>query len=168
MDALTTPGPNGLPPLFYQRFWNVIGSDVSKVVLTFIEFRKMLKKINYTYVYLILKQENPNEMSHIHPFSLCNVVYKIASTILTNCLKLILPEIISHYQSVFVPGRLISNNTIFATEIVHFIFRSKRGKKGFMAMKLDISKAYDCVDWGFLKGILEAMGFPSYQTNLLM
>lgn len=87
MDALTAPSPDRLPPLFYQQFWNVISSNVSRAVLTFIKFRKMLKKINYTYVSLIPKQANPNEMSHLRLFSLCNVVYKIASKVLTNRLS---------------------------------------------------------------------------------
>lgn len=143
MNALTALGPCRLSPLFYQWFWNVVGSDVSRAVFSFIESRKMLKKINYTYVSLIPKQVNPSKMSHLHPISLCNVVYKIAFKVLTNRLKLILPKIISHHQSAFVPGCLISNNIILATEIAHFIFKCKRGKKGFMAMKHGINKAYD-------------------------
>lgn len=128
----------------------------------------MLSKINYTFVTLIPKQSNPREMSHFRPISLCNVIYKISSKVLTNRLKLVLPSLISHHQGAFVPGCMISDNTILATEIANFLFKFKRGKKGFMDLKLHISKAYDRVDWVFLRGVMATMGFPSNWINLLM
>ena len=69
--------------------------------------------------------------------------YKIVAKVLTNRLKSIMPKIISPTQSAFIPGRLIFNNTLVATEIAHHMHKSSSGWNGVMALKLDISKAHD-------------------------
>jgi hypothetical protein len=94
------------------------------------------------------------------PISLCNIVYKIISKILANRLKVHLPKIISPLQSAFVPNRNIQDNTILAHELLHF-FKAKRGKGGFMFLKMDMEKAFDRMEWNFLLAILDKLGFSS-------
>ena len=77
---------------------------------------------------------------------------------MANRLKQVLPHIISPTQSAFVPGRLIMDNVLVAYETLHTMHARKKGKKGTLALKLDISKAYDCVEWQFLQRIMEKMG----------
>ena len=84
---------------------------------------------------------------------------RIISKVIVNRLKLILPNVISDSQSAFVPNRLITDNTTVAYEILHRMRNRKRGKVGQMAVKLDISKAYDRVEWSFLQGIMQKLGF---------
>ncbi len=97
-------------------------------------------------------------MSNFRLISLCNVVYKIISKVLANRLKLVLPCIISESQSAFVPGRLIIDNVSVAFKFIHKLKAKRTGKKGEMAIKLDMSKAYYHVEWIYLESIMR-MGF---------
>ncbi|KAM2974363.1 hypothetical protein FF1_000669 [Malus domestica] len=65
---------------------------------------------------------------------------KFWNIVLVNRLKVVIPKIISQTQSAFVPGRNISDNTILASEVANYLFRRRRGKKGFTSLKLDINK----------------------------
>lgn len=110
---------------------------------------------------LIPKVWNTDCIKDLRPISLCNVVYTLVSKVVANWLKLILDELISTNQSVFVPGRLISDNTILACEMSHFMKRKRKGRDVYMALKLDMSKAYDRVEWTFLEGMMLNLGFAA-------
>lgn len=162
------PGPDGMSPFFFQKYWDMVGVDVSNAVIHFLTTREMPHNLNFTHVVLIPKSKEPQDMSQLRPIALCNVIYKIASKVLANRLKVFLTDIISPQQSVFVPDRLISDNTLVASELAHFIHNLRRGKEGFLALKLDISMAYDRLEWHFLWGILSHMGFDSDWIELIM
>lgn len=78
---------------------------------------------------------------------------------LANRLKKILDSVVSASQSAFVPGRLITDNWIIAFELMHALKKKSDGKKGWLALKLDMRKAYDRVEWSFLLGMMEKLGF---------
>lgn len=121
-----------------------------------------------TNIALIPKKQAPKTMMDLRPISLCNVLYKVASKVLANRLKQVIDLIISENQSAFIPGRLITDNVMISYEIMHYLKRKGKGKDGYMALKLDMSKAYDRVEWGYLKAILARLGFAEKLVNLIM
>nr|DAD24222.1 TPA_asm: hypothetical protein HUJ06_025685 [Nelumbo nucifera] len=136
-------GLDGLNPTFYQKFWPLIGKDIFQVVVSWLYREEFPASLNDTTIVLIPKCESPKTMKDLRPISLCNVLYKIVSKVLANRLKVLLPNIISNAQSAFVPGRAITDNVLVAFELIHFMRRKRKGKVGEVALKIDISKAYD-------------------------
>lgn len=124
--------------------------------------------INQTHIVLIPKKRKCESPVDFRPISLCNVLYKLLSKVLANRMKRALPEIIHESQKGFVPGRLIIDNVLVAYECFHFLRKKKTWKKGFLGLKLDMSKAYDCVEWGFLESMMLKLGFPNCYTRLVM
>ena len=91
MGPTKAPGPDGMNALFYQKFWHIVGNDVSSAMLEFLNFGIMIPEINYTHLVLIPKIKSPEKMTNFRLISLCNVIYKIISKVLANRLKIILP-----------------------------------------------------------------------------
>ncbi|KAB2619858.1 hypothetical protein D8674_037424 [Pyrus ussuriensis x Pyrus communis] len=168
MHPTTAPGPDGMTPRFYQKHWAVVSSDVCDCMRHLLSTGSMLRQVNYTLVTLIPKKVDPTSMTQLRPISLCNVIYKICSKVLTNRLKVVLPDIISPSQSVFIARRLISNNYLVASEIAHFMKRKNSGWNGVMALKLDISKAYDRIEWSFLEQIMRRLCFADEWITWIM
>lgn len=96
------------------------------------------------------------------------MVYKIAFKVLSNRLKSILPEIISPNQSAFVPGQMITDNILIAYELTHHLQNKRRVNDGYVALKLDMSKAYDRVELSFLEKMMLKLGFSSAWVELIM
>ncbi|KAL5545019.1 hypothetical protein UlMin_008803 [Ulmus minor] len=118
-----------------------------------------LTSTNETLISLIPKVKNPIRITDYRPISLCNVIYKIISKMLSNRLRLVMGNVISEEQSAFIPGRLISDNAIIGFECLHAIKRKRSKKRGYLALKLDMAKAFDRVEWSFVQGIMLKLGF---------
>ena len=168
MGPTKAPGPDGINAIFYQKFWHISGDNVVSAVLELFNTSYMILDLNRTYIVLIQKIKNPVKVSDYRPISLCNVIYKIIAKVLANRLKQILPQIISPTQNAFVPGRLITDNVLVAYEALHTMHGRRKGKIETLAMKLDISKAYDKVEWDFLKRIMLKLGFPDVWVDRVM
>lgn len=110
------------------------------------------KGINSTILALVPKKTASAEMRDFRPIACCNVLYKVNSKILANRLKILLPRMISENQSSFVKGRLLMENVLLASELVKDYHKDSVSPQ--CVMKIDISKAFDSVQWAFLLQIL--------------
>ena len=142
-----------------------MGRDVIEVVLSVLNSSHFLHKMNYTYIVLIPKKNDPQYLLEFRPISLGNVI-SLYSKVLTNWLKIIFPNVISDARSTFVPDRLITDNTTVAFEVLHKMRNRRKGKRGQMAVKLDISKAYDRMEWCFLEIIMAKLGLNERLIHL--
>jgi hypothetical protein len=162
------PGTDGLHAIFFKKCWSIIGDSIVKEVLDAINNKAIPEGWNDTVIVLIPKVESPEKISQFRPISLCNVLYKVISKMIAMRLKVILDEVISNVQSAFDPGRLITDNILIAYESMHCIKNKKTGKKGYCAVKLDMHKAYDRVEWIFLEKMMIRLGFHQDFVTLIM
>ncbi|KAL0355952.1 UNVERIFIED_CONTAM: putative mitochondrial protein [Sesamum radiatum] len=142
MASLKSPGPDGIPPFIFQKYWHIVRNDVISSTLSFLNNLILPPELNHTHISLIPKCKKPETLTQFRSISVCNVAYKIASKTIANRLKPFLDSI-SPCQVAFVPDRLITDNLLLAFEVNHFLRTKRWGEKGHMALRLDISKAYD-------------------------
>ena len=102
------------------------------------------------------------------PIALCSTHYKIIAKILCQRLKPVLPTLVSPHQSAFVAGRSISDNVLITHEILHYLRTSSTKKHCSMAVKTDMSKAYDRLEWNFLRDMMIRFGFYPTWVHLIM
>ncbi|PWA66317.1 RNA-directed DNA polymerase, eukaryota, Reverse transcriptase zinc-binding domain protein [Artemisia annua] len=151
------PGPDGFSSCFYKKAWGIIEKDVCKAIREFFVTGKLLKEINSTIITLVPKIQTPTKVSDFRPIACCNVLYKCISKILTERMKGCLGKLVSQNQNAFIPNRQIQDNILLAQELFRGYDRKKGPKR--IALKVDIQKAYDTVNWDFLKDILKNFGF---------
>ena len=166
MGALKAPGPDGLNALFYQSQWEHVGKSIIDFIHYLWDDPVRIKEINETLIVLIPKKECPEVFQDLRPISLCNVIFKVVTKLVANRIKAILPYVVSPNQCSFVPGRHSSDNIIVAQEVIHSM-RSMTGKKGFFAIKIDLEKAYDRVNWRFLINCLQELNLPSKLVDII-
>ena len=129
-----------------------MGPDVIEAVLDFFRCVRLLKEVNNTSITLIPKSKCPINVGDFRPISCCNVLYKCITKVLSNRLRVILPGIIDESQGGFVHGRFIMHNNMIIQDLVKQYGRKSASPS--CVMKIDLQKAYDIVDWGFLEEML--------------
>lgn len=151
-------GPDGILNEFLQIHWPTIKTDTVQLIQGFFDHSLDLSSINHANITMIPKKEEPKLLGDFRPISVMNAVPKLISKILANRLRSFLPSLISPTQTAFIQGRQITENFNATREILHHI--SSSGKSACF-IKLDFAKAFDSVNWSFLKSIMLARGFPA-------
>lgn len=138
-----TCGPDGYLAEFFTTTWSIIGPEVTEAILEFFRSGELLKQWNSATLVLIPKISNASQTTDFGPISCLNTVYKVISRLLASRLKEILPLMISKSQSAFLPGRLLAENVLLATDLVNGYNTANISPRGML--KVDLRKAFDCV-----------------------
>lgn len=133
MHPISHHGLMDLMLLFYKSFWDVVGLDVTIVVLGILNSGVDLRAINKTNIVLIPKKNKPKIAMDFRPISLCNVVYKLVAKVLINRMEAVLSQIVGFSESAFITDQAIFNNTIITHELLH---TTKNRRSGIYGMWL--------------------------------
>ncbi|XP_074267063.1 uncharacterized protein LOC141590365 [Silene latifolia] len=166
IDSNKSPGPDGYGSQFFKDAWTVVGKDVCLAVRDAFVTGNVLKASNNTIITLVPKVDVPETVLQFRPIACCNTVYKCLAKVICNRLNRILPDIISPTQSAFIPGRDIVGNILICQDLIKLYKR--RTCLPRLMMKIDLHKAYDSIEWSFLKDMLAALGFPQQSISLIM
>lgn len=153
-----TSGPDGYSAEFFTACWNIVGAEVTEAIREFFSSGKILKQWNATPLVMISKVINASSVADFRPISWLNTVYKVISKLLASRLQQVLSQVISPSQSAFMPGRLLADNVLLATEIVHGY--NRRNIDPSAMLKVDLRKAFDSVRWDFVSSALRALDIP--------
>lgn len=154
-----SPGPDGYSSCFFKKAWGTIETDFVDGIKEFFNSGSLLKQLNHTIIALVPKSSHTTSVEDFRPISCCNVFYKVISKILAARLRPILGSIVDQAQSAFVEGRSMMENIHLAQELMRQYNRKRVAPR--CLLKVDLRKAYDSVEWGFLKQMLEGLGFPT-------
>jgi hypothetical protein len=157
MDRASAPGPDGLGPSFYQAAWTSVAPDVVRLFDDFHAGSVDLGSINRAFIVLLPKKDGILPPGSYRPVSLQNCSMKMVCKALTSRLQAQIDGLIDPDQSGFITGRSISENFVYATEVIQCCH--KRRAPAF-ALKLNFAKAFDSINWDSLREILRVCGFP--------
>ncbi|KAL5560569.1 hypothetical protein UlMin_036780 [Ulmus minor] len=129
MTPSKSPRADGMPAFFYQKYWHVVGDEVTIACLGVLNEGMTLASTNETLITLIPKVKK---------------------------------------QSAFIPGRVIYDKAIIGFECLHAIKRRRSKKRGFLALKLDMAKAFDRMEWSFVQGIMYKLGYSEVWIKKIM
>ena len=160
-----TGGPDGYSVEFFTAVWSVVGPEVTEAILEFFKSGYLLKQWNTVNLVLIPKTPNASHPSEFRPISCLNTVYKVIAKLLASRLKEILPLMISKSQSAFLPGRLLAENVLLATDLFNDYNTHNISSRGML--KVDLRKAFDSVRWDFIFASLRALAIPEEYISLI-
>ncbi|KAA3487026.1 reverse transcriptase [Gossypium australe] len=143
--------------LYFRKVLAHSGEGFYDFCLEILNRGKLIELINRTNIVLIPKVDNPTSLRDFRPISLCMIFYKIITKTVANILQKILESCIDEAESAFMPGRLIIDNVFLRT-----------GRKGYLALKLDMSKTYYQVEWPFIEKMMLKMGFERPWVEFIM
>eukprot|EP00253_Pinus_taeda_P022407 PITA_22407 len=152
-----SPSPDGWTIELFLHFFYLIGSRITEVVEESRLKGETYRPFNSTFIGLVPKKDEPETFEDLRPISLCNCIYKIIVKVIAIRIVPILSRNISMEQFGFLDGRKIHEAIRVAQEVIHSV-KQKKKKKG-VVLKIDLSKAYDRINWLYLRLLLTHLGF---------
>jgi hypothetical protein len=156
-------GPDGFSAFFFQQYWDIVKSDVINAVLEFFTTSWILPGYNSNVIALLPKTSSATSIDQYRPIAMANFKFKIISKIIADRLANIMPSLISEEQMGFIHDRNIKDCLCIASEAVNLLHNKSFG--GNLALKIDISKAFDTLEWPFLLKVLNCFGFNDTFCN---
>lgn len=144
-----------------------MGESVKEEVKNIFYSGRVPNYLNNILITFILKCKSRESLNHYRPIGLCNSVYKVATKIIVGRIRPLLVGLVSPLQTAFNLGRKGVDNAIIFQELIHSMSK-KKGKEGVMAIKIDLEKAYDHLEWSFIRDILTLFKFPNQLISLIM
>ncbi|XP_058786284.1 uncharacterized protein LOC131660936 [Vicia villosa] len=155
-EGSKTPGPDGFTMEFFKNHWDILKEDLMKFVSDFHAKETLIKACTSSFITLIPKTPNPQNLSEYRPICLVGSLLKILSKLLAARLKLAIDRLISIKQSAFIKKRNIMDGVVVVNELMDL---AKRDRRSCLIMKVDYEKAYDSVSWNYLRFMMKSMGF---------
>ncbi|KAJ4755501.1 RNA-directed DNA polymerase (reverse transcriptase)-related family protein [Rhynchospora pubera] len=162
-----SPGPDGLTARFFQQNWHVVGSDVVAQIKLIFQNEEIPDDWLKGYVTLIPKNAEPLTPAEYRPISVGNIIYRLVMKLVANRLRPFLKKIISKEQTAFLQGRCIADNILLVKEILHSFSQLSFKQHAFL-MKADINKAFDKLDWQFMKFAMQYLNVPTKIINIML
>ncbi|XP_062113347.1 uncharacterized protein LOC133824478 [Humulus lupulus] len=166
ISSIKSLGPDGFGAGFFKSLWKDIRKEVAKAILDFFETGYIPKAMNNTILTLIPKIDHPNIAADFRPIAYCITLYKCISKMLCHRMIGILPKLINQNQGAFIKDRTLAHNVL----ILHVLLKGYKMKHSSprCLLKIDLSKAYDSIDWDFLENLLKALRFPGRFIRWIM
>lgn len=164
---LKSPRPDGLHPLFFQKYWSDIEESVVNTGMKIFSSCTIPPELSKTFICLISKIKNLEQITHYRPNSLCITIYETITKVLVNRIRPYLDSIICPQQCSFILGRRVVDNAIIVQEAIHS-FQKTKGKCGKMMLKIDLQKAFDRMELSFIKQSLSILNFPKNTIDIIM
>ena len=160
MARRKAPGLDGLPMEFYAKFWDVIGHDLVSVLNSCLDSGCLSLSQRRGVISLSFKKGDRLDPRNWRPITLLNVDYKLAARVIAGRLLKVIHLVVNKDQTCGVPGRFIGENVALLRDVVDVASSSD---SPVAILSLDQEKAFDRVDWSFMRFTLSAMGFgPSF------
>ncbi|XP_058749863.1 uncharacterized protein LOC131622859 [Vicia villosa] len=151
-----SPGPDGFSLGFFKKCWVFMKDEVGNFVNEFHKNRFLPKAVTTSFIALIPRTDNPQDIDEFRPICLVGCLYRLISKLLVARLKVVIKKLVSPSQTAFIEGRQMVDGVLVLNEVLDY---AKRFKKECLVVKVDFEKDFDCVSWDYLCYILSIMGF---------
>jgi exonuclease III len=157
LPSVKAPGPDGFIGAFFKSCWEIIKDDLTAAILHLASRNgDYANLINSANIVLLPKSVDAQSVGDFRPISLIHSISKIFSKLLANRVAPVLGNIVSKSQSAFIQKRCIHDNFLHVQNLIKALHKKKTPS---LFLKLDISKAFDSINWPYLLEVLQALGF---------